>query len=122
MGTNASKKFASKIVAVLLAALMLVSVLPMTAFAGSVLDPDYVVTGLTVAQMPETEYDVNDTFDFDGLKLQLTVQSIEEIEAEGADKASKAIATLIVEGTSVKQKGDFTNTFANIEDALTTGA
>ncbi len=119
MGTNASKKFASKIVAVLLAALMLVSVLPMTAFAGSVLDPDYVVTGLSLINEPKTEYDVNDTFDFDGLKLQMTVQSIKEIEADGsADKASKAYVTLTVNGTAVAQTGDMTGSFDDVEDAF----
>ena len=95
MGTNASNKsVASKIVAVLLAALMLISVMPMSAFAATA--ANIVVEGLTVYNDGDFEmaYNDGDEFTFDGLIIEVTYRSLSEIEAEGADKASRATALI----------------------------
>jgi len=96
MGTNAStKKVASKIVAVLLAALMLISVLPMTAFAASV-EARFVVEGLTLISGPEEiTYYAGEKIDFNGMQLEVTYRSISEIAVKG-DKAERG--TVVING------------------------
>ena len=93
MGTNATKKAASKIIAVLLAALMLVSVMPMTAFAAK--DSTIEVEGLTVYGWEESDLDYIDldddskeaktwdAFSFDGLTIEVTYRSLADIKNNG---------------------------------------
>lgn len=103
MGTNATKKAASKIIAVLLAALMLVSVMPMTAFAAK--DSTIEVEGLTVYGWEKSDLDyidldddskeakTVDAFSFEGLTIEVTYRSLVDIKNNG-EKAERLTETI----------------------------
>jgi len=105
MGTNATKKAASKIIAVLLAALMLVSVMPMTAFAA--FDPTIEVEGLTVYVSDGDVFKTNyidldddseeaktwDKFSYGGLTIEVTYRSLLDIKLNG-EKAERLTETV----------------------------
>ncbi len=85
MGTNATRKAASKIVAILLAALMLISVMPMTAFAA---DDKLVIDGMSlVANSEKWEdeevYFEGDTADLTGLAIEITYRKQADIDKYG---------------------------------------
>lgn len=81
MGTNATKKAASKIVAILLAALMLISVMPMTAFAA---DDKLVIDGMSLVEDFEPGvYFEGDSADLTGLTIEITYRKQADIDKYG---------------------------------------
>lgn len=110
MGTNASnRKVASKVLAILLAALMLLTAMPMAASAISSLASSIVIEGMGLAEWPEvTEYEEGDklilsdtvvTGDGEedlirGFRLSVTYIQKSEIAAVGADNCTRYTETL----------------------------
>jgi len=85
MGTNATKKAASKIVAILLAALMLISVMPMTAFAA---DDKLVIDGMSLISYSDAwengdYYYEGESADLTGLSIEITYRKQADIDKYG---------------------------------------